>query len=240
MPWYRDYCEESSLFTIDAIDSVNETITVTLSLAVDYDSYMPGVGLGWKFQIGDTIDGGPGSRQYLVIAATDNGGTYTLTLNRFDFTGADVSATTLKMYRPVEWTAEWSPISGGNPFDLKQFVDVMVKAETCNTYAIDFSYANQTDTKAAPYDDDWEDQPPRDRVYVPASSGARASAASNDFGAIVGSPVPFNEIRSIVHPQRAMGEHLSVRLSGGTAEGYVALKALVVQVATKESNRGRP
>jgi hypothetical protein len=227
-PWYRDYCEESSTFTITSINTTENTATGTFTSGVNYGTYEGGPDIGWKFY--------DGSRQYVVTGA--NGAadpTWTIVLNTT--TGLTTGAKTI--YRPVQWDCEWAPISGGNPLEMKQFADVIVKAETSNVYAMDFSYANQLDTKATPFADNWTAPPPADRVFVPKANGARASATSNDFAATIGPLVPFNEIRSTVHPQRAMGSHLSVRLSGGTAEGYVGIKALVVQTVSKESNKGR-
>jgi hypothetical protein len=228
-PWYRDFCEEASTINITAIDTTENVVTCTFTSGVDYEGYEGGPDIGWKFY--------DGSNQYLVTGA--NGAsdpTWTLVCN----TVADLTTGEKTIYRPVRWTAEWAPITGGNPLDMKQFVDVVVKAETHNAYAIDFEYANQSDAKETPYHDDWDDNPPADRVFVPKKSGERASLTNNDFGATVGLPVPFNEIRSQVHPQRAMGQQLSVRMSGGTAEGYVGIKALVVQTIAKDSNKGRP
>ena len=228
-PWYRDYCEEASTFTIASIDTVEKTATGTFASGVDYGTYEGGPDIGWKLY--------DGTNQYLVTGGNGTADpTWTVVLNTV--AGLTVGAKTI--YRPVNWDIEWAPITGGNPLDMKQFVDVIAKAETSNVYAMDFSYANQLDTKATPFDEGWTNQPPADRVFVPVQSGARASASSNDFAATPGPLVPFSEIRSCVHPARAMGSHLSVRLSGGTAEGYVGIKALVVQTATKESNKGRP
>ncbi len=228
-PWYRDYCEEASTFVISSIDTTEKTVTGTFTASVDYDDYEGGPDIGWKFYQGDS--------QYLVTGA--NGAadpTWTMVLS--SVTGLVTGTVTI--YRPVQWVIEYAPITGGNPLDSKQFIDVIVKAETHNAYALDFSYANQLDTKATPYSDDWTASPSRDRVFVPRSSGQRASLTSNDFDTTIGLPVPFNEIRSQVHPQRAHGQHLSVRIAGGTAEGYVGMKALVVQTKPKESNKGRP
>jgi hypothetical protein len=228
-PWYRDYCEEASTIVITSIDTNENIVTCTFTSGVDYEGYEGGPDMGWKFYDGDN--------QYLVLGA--NGAadpTWTLVCNTVE--GLTVGSKTI--YRPVNWTVEYAPVTGGNPLDMKQFVDVIAKADTHNAYAIDFSYANQSDAKETPFHDDWDDNPPADRVFVPKKSGELATLENNDFGATIGLPVPFNEIRSFVHPARAMGQQLSVRLSGGTAEGYVGIKALVVQTIAKDSNKGRP
>src|ERR1043165_8085797 len=95
---------------------------------------------------------------------------------------------------------------------MKQSYEVIAKAETQNAYAIDFQFANQIDTKATPYTDDWTNPPPADRVFVPKENGERASLTSNDFGTTPGELVPFNEIKTNVPQARAMGSHLSVSL----------------------------
>jgi len=227
-PWYRDYCEEASTFVISSIDTVEKTATGVFTSGVDYDGYEGGPDMGWKLY--------DGTRQYLVTGAQTVGADTIVVLNTTD--GLTTGSKTI--YRPVLWDVEWAPITGGNPLEMKQYIDVLAKAETSNVYAIDFSYANEKDTKETPFHETWENPPPADRVFVPKANGARASITSNDFTAEPGPLVPFNEIRSQVHPQRAMGSHLSVRLSGGTAEGYVGIKALVVQTETKSSNKGRP
>lgn len=227
-PWYRDFCEEASTFTITSINTTEKIVTGTFASGVDYEDYEGGPDIGWKLYDGDN--------QYLVTGA--NGAsdpTWTLVVNTTD--GLTTGAKTI--YRPVRWTVEWAPITGGNPLDMKQFTDVIMKAETHDAYAVDFEYANQLDTKETPYHDIWDDVPPADRVFVPKASGERASIGNNDFGATPGRLVPFNEIRTQVHPKRAMGSHLSVRVSGGTAEGYIGIKAVIAQTDSKESNKGR-
>lgn len=228
-PWYRDYCEEASTFTITSIDTTEKTATGTFASGVDYDGYEGGPAIGWKLY--------DGTNQYVVVGA--NGAsdpTWILVLNTVS--GLTTGAKTI--YRPVNWKVEWAPLVGDNPLDTKKFGDVMVKAETHDLFAVDFSFANQQDTKDTPFDDDWTESPPANRVFVPSANGARASATSNDFGATAGELVPFNEIRALVPPARAMGEHLSVRMSGGTAEGYIGIKAVVAQVESTGSTKGRP
>lgn len=227
LPWYRDFCEDQGTFTITAVDSVNNLVTGTLSGNVNFGTYYNDVGMGWKFY--------QGSNQYLVLGANKTGSTYTLVCN----TVSSLVAGAVTIYRPIEWTLEYTPLIAGNPLETDQFLDVLVKAETSNVYAVDVQYANNTDTRATPYSDDWVDPSPPDRVFIPIASGARASATSNDFGATVGMPVPYNHFRTQVHPQYAYAEQLSVRLSGGTAEGYIGVKGLAVQTSSTHSNKGR-
>jgi hypothetical protein len=223
--WYRDYVEDSSTFTITSIDTSAGTCTGTWSGYVDFDSYESDIGYGWKLY--------DGSNQYLILSSAS--ASTVLTLNTT--TGLTTGAKTV--YRPIPWTVEYNPIAGNQ--SMKQFGDVVVKAETMNAYAIDFAYANQNDTKSDPASDDWSAQPSADRVYVPKASGAEASSTSNDFGATATTNPfnPFNEIRSTVHPERAMGQQLSIRLSGGVAEGYVGIKAVTVEAEDLETTKGR-
>jgi hypothetical protein len=219
--WYRDYCEDSSMFTISSIDTSAGTCTGVWSGGVDFDSYESDIGYGWKLY--------DGSNQYLVLSSAS--ANTVLTLNTTD--GLTIGAKTV--YRPVQWAVEYNPIAGNA--NLKQFGDVVVKAETQNAYALDFAYANQQDTKSDPAADDWSAAPTADRVYVRKASGQEASSTSNDFGATASANPfnPYNEIRTTVHPERSMGQQLSVRVSGGVAESFVAIKSMTVEAQDLES-----
>ncbi len=225
--WYRDYCEDSSTFTISSIDTSAGTATGVWSGYVDYDSFEADIGYGWKLY--------DGTNQYLVLSSASANTVLTLNTTTSLTTGAKT------VYRPIPWTVEYAPIAG-NPLSMKYFgPDVLLKAETSNTYAIDFAYANQTDTKSDPVSDDWSAQPTADRAYVPLATGAEASSSSNDFGALATTNAfnPFNEVRTAVHQERVYGEHLSVRVSGGVAEGYVAIKGLLVGVTPLDTEKTR-
>ncbi len=223
--WYRDYAEDSSTFTITSIDTSAGTCTGTWSGYVDFDTYESDIGYGWKLY--------DGTNQYLILSSAS--ANTVLTLNTTD----SLSTGAKTVYRPVPWVVEYQPIASPT---LKQFNDVIVKAETSNAYALDFAYANQNDTRSDPASDDWSAQPAADRVYVPKSTGAEASSSSNDFGATASTNAfnPFNEVRTYVHPERAAGQQLSVRVSGGVAEGYTAIKSLTVQMTSdSEDTKGR-
>lgn len=225
--WYRDYCEDSSTFVVSSIDASAGTITGTWSGGVDYDAYESDIGYGWKLY--------DGSNQYLVLGSAS--GNTVLTLNT---TTGLAGTPTLTVYRPVQWAVEYAPLAGA-PMGAKQFGSVVAKVETQNAYAIDFAYANERDTRSDPASDDWSAQPTADRVYVPQATGAEASSTSNDFGATASTNAfnPFNELRTYVNPQRAVGSHLCVRIAGGVAEGYVAIKGLLVQTEDLETERTR-
>lgn len=224
--WYRDYCEDASTFTISSIDTAAGTCTGVWSGYVDFDAYETDIGYGWKLY--------DGTNQYLVLSSAS--ANTVLTLNTT--TGLAIGAKTV--YRPVPWTIEFSPIAA-QPLGSKQFGAVLAKVESSNAYAIDFAYANQSDTRADPVSDDWSAQPAADRVYVPVANGAESSSTSNDFGALATtSPFnPFNELRTYVHPERAIGSHLSIRMSGGVAEGYVGVKSVLIQTEDLETERTR-
>jgi hypothetical protein len=235
-PWFRDHAEESSTFVISSVDSNALTVTGTMTQGVDYDGYEPDEpSFGWKAYEGA---GASGALQYLVTASSGTYPSLTLTLN----TVSGLSASdTLTLFRPVSWKLEYAPITAKNPLELKGFHEVSVKAETCNAHAVDISFANELDTKDDPVQDDWEAQPAAVRVYVPRATGAEPSSTDTDFGATNSTNDfnPYNEIRTLVDPQRAQGSHLSVRLAGQVAEGFVAVKGLVVTVAPTASNRTR-
>ncbi len=234
VPWYRDHCEESVTFTISSVDSSAATVTGTMSGGVDYDSYhSTDPSFGWKGYEGA---GASGATQYLVTACTGTYPSLTLTLNTVS--GLEASDV-LTLYRPVSWAVEYSPITAGNPLELKGFHEVVAKCETSNAHAIDVSFSNNLDTRSDPASTDWSNQPSADRVYVSAATGAEASSTSTDFGANNNTNEfnPYNEIRTLVAPSRAQGQHLSVKLAGQVAEGFVAIKGLVVTVLPTGSNR---
>lgn len=222
--WYRDYCEDSSTFTISSIDTTAGTCTGVWSGYVNFNAFESDIGYGWKLY--------DGSNQYLVLSSASANTVLTLNTTTSLTTGAKT------VYRPIPWAIEWAPIAG-NPLEMKCFGAVVAKVETSNAYALDFAYANQSDTKSDPVSDDWSAQPTADRVYVPVASGAEASSTSNDFAATVGVFNPYNEVHTSVHPERAMGSHLSLRISGGVAEGFVAVKALVIETEETDSTKGR-
>lgn len=237
LPWYRDYTEEQASALVSAVDPVLKTVTCSLTTYVNYstyNSYIPGY--GWKCYNGSIA---AGATQRLVLSGVANGPEPNVILTMDSVTGINVSDT-ITLFRPIPWKLEYAPNSGGNPLVVKTFCEVLAKAETCMAYAVDVSFANQCDTKIDPAADDWIATPAAVRVYVPQSSGAEPSAASNDFGTTSSAVVtPKNEIRTLVDPLRAQGEHIAVRIAGGVAEGFVALKALFLSVASSGSSRTR-
>lgn len=224
--WYYDYAEEAATFTISTTTST--TATGVLSSQVNYNSYLAtDPGYGWKLY--------DGANQYLVLSSTGTSPNYVLTLN----TTTSLSNGAKTLYRPVTWKVEYAPIAG-NPLELKQFgPDVVVKAETSNAYAIDIGFANQQDTKTDPTQDSWDAAPAAQRVYVGLASGVEPSSTSNDFSATPSTFNQFNEVRTGVDSTRAVGQQLSVRISGAVAHGFVAIKALLVQVLGTESVKVR-
>ncbi len=234
LPWYRDYCEDDCTFNVASatvVGSGEYTLVGTLTFGVDYGETQSAMDLyGWKFY--------DGTSHYVVTASSYNGGTWTLTVFGDSSNTPNTGSQTIR--RPVQWEVEWAPIAGGNPTETKVFGDVIVKAATHSAYALDFSFANQVDTKTVPYADDWESNPAADRVFVPYKYGARATSTDNDFRSTPGSPILFNAIRATPPPSRVYGEHLSVRVAGGVAEGYVGIKTLMVQTTGTASNKGRP
>lgn len=243
-PWVRDYCDDKALGTITAIDTTNKTITVTLTSYVDYTDPATGTaynaiapGYGSKVFVSGTED--TAAAQALVTdAATGAGVSWTFPLN-------DVSAfavsNVVAIFRSIPWKIEYSPITGGNPLVVKSFGDVVASLETASAYAVDVSFAHQTDIKDDVAADEWNPVPTATRVYVPQSTGAEATATSNDFPSTsdVGKVNPHNEIRTIIEGERAQGEHLRVRLAGGVAEGFVAVRALTVSIGSSGSKKGR-
>lgn len=225
--WYKDFREERSTFTISSIDTTAGTCTGVWTVGVDFDTYEADIGYGWKLY--------DGANQYLVLSSASANTVLTLNTTTNLTTGADRA-----VYRPVSWKIEFSPVAA-QPLGTKQFSAVLAKVETSNAYAIDFAYANQCDTRPDPVSDNWTAQPTADRVYVPVATGAESSSTSNDFGALENTNAynPFNELRTYVHPERAIGSHLSIRMSGGVAEGYVGVKAVLVQTEDLETERTR-
>jgi hypothetical protein len=243
-PWYRDFCEETSTATITAINSTALTMTVTISAYVDYADAATGVaynaiGPSFGAKLYKSSATTVGSAQCVVTgASTDNGAlSYTFPVN--SVTGFAVNDV-VTIFRAIPWKVEYAPILGGNPLVLKTFCEVLAKAETASAFAVDVSFANQVDTKSDPASDEWVANPTAQRVYIPAATGVAPSSTANDFPATSAvSFNPNNEIRTLVDPARAQGEHLAVRLAGGVAEGFAAIKAIVVSVASSGSTRGR-
>ena len=235
-PWHRDYVEEGGTFVISSIDSTAKTITGTFTASVNFDGYeSSNIAYGWKFY--------KSTSQYLVLSMAS--ANTVLTLN--NVTGLSVSDS-LTLYRPISWTVEYAPITAGTPLELKQFDEVVLKAETCNAYALDLSYAGATDLRSDIANDNYDNPSNEplstaaaDRVYVkrPAASG-EPSEVTNDFeGALPLYVSPANIIRTTVHPERAIGTQLAIRVAGGVAEGFIAIKALVVSVLPKQSTKVR-
>lgn len=245
-PWYRDYCEDETIGTVTAVDPVLNTVTIQITRYVYfnvYNSYIPT--LGWKYY--DSNSFAARTRRVISgVAAGSSGGFPIVTITLDSVDGISVSNLP-RLFRPVSWKVEWTPIGAGNPLELKSFDEVLAKLETCMAYAIDAEFINQADTKPDPAADSWTALPAAVRVYVPLASGAEPSATSNDFNiAQVGASNfasetvnPNNEIRTLTDPTRAQGQHLAVRLSGAMAEGFVAIKALVVTLASTGSKRTR-
>jgi hypothetical protein len=230
-PWHRDYVEEGGTFVISSIDSTANTITGTFTASVNFDGYESSdIGYGWKLY--------KGNNQHLVLSMASSN--TVLTLN--SVSGLSVSDS-LTIYRPIAWTVEYAPLTMGNPLEAKQWDAVLLKAETNNAYALDFSYRNEMEGKDDPADDDYATTglPAADRVYVKTPTTAdEPSASNNDFESALGLVAkPCNTIRTQVHPERAWGTQLAVRIAGGVAEGFVAIKALVVTAEAKQSNKVR-
>lgn len=218
----NDYREESGTFSISAIDTAANTVTATFTPDVSYSYSLidSSPREGWKF-----IDG---SAQYLVLSVVGS----TFTLN----TTADLTTGDKTIYRPVAWRVEYAPIAADAK--LKQFGSVILKAETCNARSVKFQFANEKDTKPDIVAQDYTSPPAALTVYVPKSSGQEPSSTSNDFGANSSHTTqPYNKIRTIVPAARAIGQHLSVRISGKTAESYVAIKGLSVTVVPLDSDK---
>lgn len=223
--WYFDYAEEAPTFTISSI--VGSTAIGVLSNAVNFNGYLAtDPGYGWKL-----YDGG---RQYLVLSATGTSPNYTLTLN----TTTSLTTGAKTLYRPITWKLEYAPLAG-NPLELKHFTDILLKAETSNAYAVDIGVANQQDTKADPVQDSWDASPAATRVYIGAASGVEPSITANDFGTTPSPFNQFNEVRTLTDSTRAVGQQLSVRISGAVAHGFVAIKSLLVKVLGSESVKVR-
>jgi hypothetical protein len=223
-PAYRDMVDESSTFVVSSIDSAASTITGTFTAGVDYtgSDYSSSIGYGWKLY--------DGSNQYLVLSANGS----TLTLNTV--TGL-AGTPTLTAYRPIPIAVEWNPFVAGNPCELKQWGEVVMRAETQNAYKVSFSFANEGDYKTDPVSTTWPGQPSAQDAYV--SSSGEPSATNNDFLATAGNVYPSSVIRAFVPKERAVGGQLIVRLAHSVAEARLSIKALITQARSLESNRMR-
>ncbi len=234
--WYKDYSEEGSPFVISSINTGTNEVTGTITLAVDYDNcgltYVD-PGEGWVFY--------QGSRQFLVLEQISSGGdagTYVLRVN--DVSG--LTTGTVTILRPINWTVEYSPIAP-SPLEDKHFDQVVFKLETSNAYGFELEQWNQTDTKSDPCGSAWTTGVGGTNLYLSgADSGDVASSNVTDFGNFPGAFAPYNEIRTMVHAQRSFGRHLILRLSAfsaGVANGFVAIKALVVMYRSTGSQESK-
>ena len=184
------------------------------------------ISAGCKFKIA--------SEQYLVTAVDGTG--LILTLNRV--TGITTGVIGLMM--PIPVIIEWEPRTFGNPALLKQYGRVKIKCETQDAYSIGLQFFNELDTKYEPFAAEWNTAVPSaaQTLYVP-TSGAPATVSSNDFGTTRGPVRPFNSIPHTVPPERAFGEHLTVRLTHSVAESRLSIKALNVETRDTGSTKGQ-
>jgi hypothetical protein len=227
-PEYRDFSDESATFTISAKDSNANTLTGTFAAGVNYSSTSyaslvgdgSGLGYGWKI-----VHSG---KHYLV---TDWSGP-TLTLN----TVTDLpSSGDVTLYRPIPMTLEYNPITAGNPGELKQFGDVVIRLEKQMAHKVTTTYYNEKDTKTTAYFSDWTTTPGSNVVYV-GDSGS--SATNNDVTATtLGAAYPFFSLRDTVTKARTVGQQLSVRLYNSVADCRLGIKSIIVQVRSLASNK---
>lgn len=235
-PHYRDHADDSATFTISSrtqIDAVTWEAIGTFSGGVEYSgsAYETEIGYGWAIYDGSNRD--------LILSADDNGdGTHTLTvLSPLEGLGAGGT-----VYRPIPMDLEWNPLTGSNPGDLKQWGQVIVRAETQNAYKVSFGFLNEADSKDDPTATEWNDATEVQDAYVPAANATgEPSATNNDTTSNAITRVfPSNTIRAWPFKERSVGQQLSVRLSHCVAEGRLLIKALVVQARALSSNQVRP
>lgn len=227
-PVYRDFAEDAATFTISSIDTTLKTATGVLTNFVNYDGYNNGIDIGSKIY--------DGSNQYLVTAVTGTSPNFVVTLN----TVASLTTSATTIYRCIPMLAGWQPRTAGNPGELKQFGDVVIKAETQNVQNVLAYFYTEIDKKSDPaglyYN--FATQTSVTTVYV-SPDGTEPSSTANDFGATPGLCVPNNTLRTSVPFDRQVAEHLEVRVYNDTAEARFAIKALVVDTRPLDSARGR-
>ncbi len=220
---YRDHAEDSATFTISSIDTSANTATGTFSGGVDYtgSDYDTDIGYGWKLY--------DGSNQYLVLS--ESGGVLTLNTTTSLTTGAKT------VYRPIPVDIEWNPLTAGNPGELKQWGQVVIRAETQNAYKVSVAYANEIDYKTDPVATTWPGQPAVQDAYI--SSSGEPSASNHDFAATPGNVYPSQTIRTWPPKERSVGQQLSVRISHSVAEARLSIKAVIATVRALASNAVR-
>ena len=211
----RDFADYSFSVTINSIGANNQ-ITIAASDAR--------IVAGCKFY--------DGANQYVVTNVV----TTTVTLN----TTTSLTTGAKTLLEPIPVIIEWEPRRAGNPATLKQYGRVKLKCETQDAYAIGMQFFTEADTKATPYAQDWNTAviSAPTTLYVP-SSGAPATATANDFGATSGSVQPFNSIPHTVPPERAFGEHISVRVTHAVADSRFGIKALNIETRDTSTTRGQ-
>ncbi len=222
---YRDFADESATFTIASIDTTAKTATGTFTAGVDYTgaAYASSIGYGWKIY--------DGANQYLVLSSSGSG-TIILTLN--SVTSLTTGAKTV--YRPIPVEVEFNPLTAGNPGELTQWGEIIVRAETQNAYKASLSFANEIDYKTDPVATTWPGQPATQDSYVCVSG--EPSATNNDFAATPGNVYPGSTIKAAVPKERAVGEQLSIRVAQSVAESRFSIKAVIAQARAVGSNKG--
>lgn len=215
-PPKRDFCDYSFSVTINSIGANNQ-ITIAASDARIVN--------GCKFY--------DGANQYVVTNVV----TTTVTLN----TTTSLTTGAKTFLEPIPVIVEWEPRRAGNPATLKQYGRVKLKCETQDAYALTMQFFTEADTKATPYAQDWNTTAisAATTLYVPAFGGMPATAIANDFGATSGSVQPFNSIPHTVPPERAFGEHISVRVTQTVADSRFAIKALNIETRDTATTRGQ-
>lgn len=223
---WRDFSEDAITLSVSAVSG--STLTATITSQIEYDSYVSDLTTGM------VIYDGSGNR-YLFTAVA-GGPTYTITLDRA-WTGA--GSGTFTVYRSIPMTVEWQPRRADNPGTMKQFGAVTIKAETQGARAIGLQCFTEIDQKTDPVAQDWTGSTSSTQTLYVSSDGQAPSSTSNDFGTTVGNVIPNNTIQGAVPPERAIGEHLGVRVTHDVADSRFGIKALVVETRPLQTTRGR-
>lgn len=232
-PQYRDFANTSATFTISSIDTAASTATGVLSGANAQD-----------FTPFDTIPAGckiyDGANQFLVTTGASGAAGASLVLTMHSVSGLTNGAKTI--YAPIPVTVEWQPRTSGDPGVMKQYSDVVVRSETQNCYRATFDFFNNLDTKTNATDEDWASGTALNlpsTAYI-ARTG-QPSSTNHDFGVAptTNGIVANNVIETNVPKERAMGEHLSVRLSHSAAEARLGVKTMTIETRSSESTKGK-
>lgn len=246
-----EYCDTPATVTGSGTSGTNSLSVYSITYDVDYSGTDEGswsnsdysscreIGFGWL--LSNTITQPDG--RVVVASVSGSSPPYSCTVSR-NFSGS--FSETFKIHAPIPVEIEWSPITAGNPGELKHFSEVIMRMSSQGLFKSKLSFKNEMDLKYYEEDNEWATHSSSDSIDVYSSYSRTPSSTVNDVdNNTVGNYgvqsykmlAPFNLIRAAVTKAKAYGEHLSVRFTNATGGAKLAIKSLVVVVRPVQSNK---